>query len=149
MHFPLASPLTSLFLSYHFSKKKNYRNKSQKKKFSDRKQVHVGTKLNGNDTTILHTIPTTSCTILPTMHTTNFTLASSHPLKECYHNKAPSTACSLHSPLHKRQTIGDMFSSNKSSQHNLHFNIPYKLSTAHILYSICTQDRPHHMLSSH
>ena len=38
--------------------------------------------------------------------------------------------------------VCNMFNSNKSSQHNSDFNMPYKLSNAHGLHSFCIQDRP-------
>ena len=34
-------------------------------------------------------------------------------------------------------------SSNKSSQHNWHFNMPNRCSTAHAIHSFCIQNRPH------
>ena len=93
-----------------------------------------------------HTAPT-SCGILPTIvHTTKLitcTLAYSHPLNRWITTHQQGTQhCSLHSLLCTRQPVCDMFNSNKSSQHNSHFNMPYKLSNAHGLHSFCIQDRP-------
>ena len=94
-----------------------------------------------------HTIRT-SCAILPTIHTTKFstcTLAYSHPLKECMSTHQQGTQhCSFNSLPHARQPyVPCMFSSNKSSQHNWHSNMPYRLSTARALHSFCIQDRPY------
>ena len=36
-----------------------------------------------------------------------------------------------------------MFRSNESSQHNLHYNMPYKISIAHGLHNFGIQDRSH------
>ena len=86
-----------------------------------------------------HTIPTST-------HTTKLsmcTLAYSHPLNGCITTHQGTQHCSLHSFLHIRQPICAMFSSNKSSQHNWHFNMPYRLRTPHALHSFCMQDRPH------
>ena len=93
-----------------------------------------------------HTAPT-SCAILPSiMHTTKLTtctLAYSHPLNRWITTHQQGTQhCSLHSLLCTWQPICDMFNSNKSSQHNSDFNMPYKLSNAHGLHSFCIQDRP-------
>ena len=93
----------------------------------------------------VHTIPT-SCAILPTFHTAKpsaCTLAYSHPLNECITTHQGTQHCSRHSLLHTRQPIGAMFSSNDSSQHNWHFNMTYRFSTAHALHGFCIQDRPH------
>ena len=58
-------------------------------------------------------------------------------------NEQGTQHCSLHSLPHKRKSIFAMFSSNKSSQHKLHSNMPYRLNTAHALHSFYIQDRPY------
>ena len=107
------------------------------------------TKLDGDDTKILSTIPT-SCAILPTMLITKpskSTLPYPHPL-----NEHSTQYCSLHSLPHNRQSISAMSSSNKISQHKLHSNMLYRPSTAHALYSfyVCTRQTisAHAVLSS-
>ena len=60
-------------------------------------------------------------------------LACSHPLKE---NMALSNA---HSTVF-HIFISAMFISDKISKHNLHSNMPHRLSTAHALHSFCIQD---------
>ena len=44
-------------------------------------------------------------------------------------NEQGTQHSSLHSLLHKKQSIATMFSSNKISEHNLNSNIPYRPST--------------------
>ena len=142
MHFPLASPLTSLFISYHFSNKKLQKQITKKVFGPKTSACWYKTEWEWHHNTSHH-----SYYIM--CHFANY---AHHKLHTHWRN----VIITRHPALHAHstalcingQTIGDMFSNNKSSQHNLHFNIPYKLSTAHILYSICTQDRPHHMLSS-
>ena len=143
MHFPSASPLLPLF-SLTIPKKQNKKYKSPM--FSEWRQAQMGwnsqkpTKQYGNDTTILSHHPYILCNFA------NCTPQNSlHAYCYWYPLNKQSTQYwySLHSLLHKRQPISAMFSSNKSSQHNLHSNMPYTPSTVHVLYSFCIQDRPH------
>ena len=100
-----------------------------------------------NNTTILYTI-FTSCAILPSTHTTN----SLHA-----HYPNASLILHTHQTCHSALLIPHPFyiqdcmsSSNKSLQHNLHPNMPYRLSTAHSFWnhSFCIQHRPYWLLCS-
>ena len=78
------------------------------------------TKLDGNDTTTLHTIPT-SCAIQVTNYAQHKT-PHARSLFIC-------AKCSIaHSAVFYRY-ISTMFSSNKISEHNLNFNVPYTMHT--------------------
>ena len=89
-----------------------------------------------------HTIPT-SCAIFANYahyKTLYMHLAYSYTLSE-----QDTQLCSLHSLTHKRQPMSAMFSSNKTSQHNLNSNI-YHTDPAllmHCTVSAYSQDRPY------
>ena len=108
-----------------------------------KKKKKKKTKLDGNDTTTLHTIPT-SCAIQVANYAQHKTLHV-RSLFIC-------AKCSIaHSTVFYRY-ISTMFSSNKISQHNLNFNVPYTIHTIHTMQTDPTllwtpvsayrQDRP-------
>ena len=145
MHLSLGLPShLSSFLLFLINNNNNNKKQQEQvtKKFSERKQAHVGmepskpAKQDGNNTTTLSHHPYILCHFANyAHHKTTCTLAYSHPLNNQ----------TRHSPLLTPQPsaykISAMFSSNKISQHNLHSNMPYRLSTACGLHSFCIQDR--------
>ena len=70
--------------------------------------------------------------------TTCTLLAYSHPL-----NNQTRHLPTAHSTAFHIQDISHVQQYNKISQHNLHSNMPYRLSTACALHSFCIQDRPY------
>ena len=116
--------------------------------FSEEKQVHVGMEASKTNQTRCerhHNTFTPSLHLVPfcqlcTPQTLYMHLAYSYAL-----NEQGTQLCSLHSLTHKRRPMSAMFSSNKTSQHNLNSNI-YHTDPALLMHSTVSaysQDRPY------
>ena len=124
MHLPLGLPsyLSSLLPFLNNKKQVTKILRNENKGWNLKKTM----KLDWNDTTTL----SHHLYILCPMYTTNIS--------------SLFTKCTRHSALLTpvfHRSISAMSISNKISQHILNSNIPYRPSTAHALYSFCTQAR--------
>ena len=134
--FSSASPTNSLLSLLPLNKKKKTTHRTVYNRIWDethnqsRSECHHNTSLNLAPSCLLHHHKTLTCK-----------WAYSHSLNNCITAHQQGTQhCSFYSLLHTWQ-LSAMFSSDKSSQHISHSNIPYRLSNGHAPHTFCIQDR--------